>query len=89
MKRTIALSFAFSVLTATAAFASPQSATSVAQPVVAQASTQIAERLTRDNADVHVAAAGSKTFDRAFLPVDSKVLVAENRKEFGSQYQRY
>ncbi len=80
MKRTIALSFAFSVLTATAAFASPHSATYVAQPVVAQASTQVA--------DVHATAAGSKTFDRA-LQLDSKVLVAENRKEFGSQYQRY
>ncbi|KFE50012.1 hypothetical protein [Pseudomonas syringae] len=81
MKRTIALSFAFSVLTATAAFASPHAATSVAQPVVAQASIPVA--------DAHAAAAGSKTFDRAYLQLDSKVLVAENRKEFGSQYQRY
>lgn len=89
MKRTIALSFAFSALTATAAFASPQAAISVTQPVVAQASTQVAERLNSDQADVSVAAAGSKTFDRAYLQLDSKVLVAENRKEFGSQYQRY
>jgi len=49
--------------------------------VVAQASTPVA--------DAHAAAAGSKTFDRAYLQLDSKVLVAENRKEFGSQYQRY
>jgi hypothetical protein len=74
MKRTITLSIAFSVLTATGAFASPQSATSVTQHVVAQASTQVADR---------------KTFDRTRLQLDSKTLVAENRKEFGSQYQRY
>jgi hypothetical protein len=88
MKRTLALSFALSILTATSAFASQQAVVSTAQPAVTSA-TQIAERLDTTTPDVRVAAAGNKTFDRANLELNSKVLVAENRKEFGSQYQRY
>ncbi len=82
MKRTIAIGFALSVLTATSAFASSHTTTSAAQPVVAEVSN--ARTLDR----LHVTDTGSKSFDR--LQGDLKgVVVAENRKEFGSQYQRY
>jgi hypothetical protein len=80
MKRTIAIGFALSVLTATSAFASSHTTTSAAQPVVAEVSNaRTVDRL-------HVT--DSKSFDR--LQGDLKgVVVADNRKEFGSQYQRY
>ena len=81
MKRTIALSFALSVLTATGAFASTSSTQTVA------AATQVAERAS--TTQVQVAGAGNKTFDRAQIKSGKTVMVAENRKEFGSQYQRY
>ncbi|MCQ3001683.1 hypothetical protein [Pseudomonas syringae group sp. J309-1] len=83
MKRTIALSFALSILTATGAFAS----TSPTQTVAA--ATQVADRSSVVTPEVRVAGAGNKTFDRAEVNLDKKVVVAENRKEFGSQYQRY
>ncbi len=83
MKRTIALSFALSILTATGAFAS----TSPTQIVAA--ATQVADRSSVVTPEVRVAGAGNKTFDRAEVNLDKKVVVAENRKEFGSQYQRY
>ncbi|PHN27154.1 hypothetical protein [Pseudomonas sp. ICMP 561] len=83
MKRTIALSFALSILTATGAFAS----TSPTQTVAA--ATQVANRSSVVTPEVRVAGAGNKTFDRAEVNLDKKVVVAENRKEFGSQYQRY
>lgn len=81
MKRTIALSFALSILTATGAFAS----TSPTQTVAAQ----VADRSGAVTQEVRIAGAGNKTFDRADANQDKKVVVAENRKEFGSQYQRY
>jgi ABC-type uncharacterized transport system involved in gliding motility auxiliary subunit len=80
MKRTIALSFALSILTATGAFAST-SPTAVAAHAI--------DRTTVATQEVRVAGAGNKTFDRADANQDKKVVVAENRKEFGSQYQRY
>ncbi len=83
MKRTIALSFALSILTATGAFAS----TSPTQTVAA--ATKVADRSSVVTSEVRVAGAGNKTFDRAEVNLDKKVVVAENRKEFGSQYQRY
>lgn len=83
MKRTIALSFALSILTATSAFAS----TSPIQAVAA--TTQVADRATTASPEVRVAGVGNKTFDRVEVNLDKKVVVAENRKEFGSQYQRY
>lgn len=83
MKRTIALSFALSILTATGAFAS----TSPTQTVAT--ATQVADRSSIVTPEVRVAGAGNKTFDRAEVNLDKKVVVAENRKEFGSQYQRY
>lgn len=84
MKRTVALSFALSLLTATGAFAS-NSVTSA----VAHSPALNAQQLDKANASVEVAGAGNKTFDRAAVTLDKKVIVAENRKEFGSQYQRY
>ncbi|RMQ94249.1 hypothetical protein ALP94_04266 [Pseudomonas savastanoi pv. glycinea] len=83
MKRTIALSFALSILTATGAFASTSPIHTVA------AATQVADRSSVVTPEVRVAGAGNKTFDRAEVNLDKKVVVAENRKEFGSQYQRY
>lgn len=83
MKRTLAFGFALSVLTATAAIASPHTATSAVQPVVAQVSTD------RAISSVHNDVAISKTFDSVQRKLSSDVYVAENRKEFGSQYQRY
>lgn len=83
MKRTFALSFALSILTATGAFASTSPTLTVA------AATQVADRSSVTTHEVRVAGAGNKTFDRAEVNLDKKVVVAENRKEFGSQYQRY
>ncbi|MDY7560629.1 hypothetical protein QN382_00750 [Pseudomonas sp. 10B1] len=77
MKRTLAFGFALSVLAATSAFASPQTTTSVAKPAVAEAT------------QARVADNSGKTFDRLSSDLHSNVIVAENRKEFGSQYQRY
>ncbi|SQF98290.1 Uncharacterised protein [Paucimonas lemoignei] len=79
MKRTIALSFALSVLTATSAFAS----TSPTQVAAATTSTSIKP------VQVQATGPGNKTFDRAQIQSTKTVVVAENRKEFGSQYQRY
>lgn len=82
MKRTIAIGFALSVLTATSAFASSHTTTQAAQPVVAEASN--ARTLDR----LHVTDTGNKSMDRLQGDLHG-VVVAENRKEFGSQYQRY
>ncbi|MDB6143800.1 MAG: Uncharacterized protein JWP80_2844 [Pseudomonas sp.] len=82
MKRTIAIGFALSVLTATSAFASSHTTTSAAQPVVAEVSN--ARTIDR----LHVTDTGSKSMDRLQGDLHG-VVVADNRKEFGSQYQRY
>ncbi len=75
MKKSIAFGFALSMLAAGSAFASPQK-TEPRAVVDSFAATQL------DSADKNAA-----------KPFDSKssatVIVAENRKEFGSQYQRY
>jgi hypothetical protein len=84
MKRTIALSFALSTLAATSVFAS----TSTTQTFASQ-TAQVAQSSLVGTQEVSVAGAGNKTFDRADVNVSKKVVVAENRKEFGSQYQRY
>ena len=79
MKRTIALGFALSVLTATSAFAS-------------NSPTQIAANATSTSiksGQIQIAGPGNMTFDRAQIEAKKTVVVAENRKEFGSQYQRY
>ena len=77
MKRSIAFGFALSVLAATSAFASPQTTTQAAKPVVVAESDHV--RVTDNTA---------KTFDRLDTNLHGNVIVAENRKEFGSQYQR-
>ena len=79
MKRTIALSCALSVLTATSAFAS----TSPTQVAAAKTSAPVTA------VQVQATGPGNKTFDRAQIQSTKTVVVAENRKEFGSQYQRY
>jgi hypothetical protein len=84
MKRTLALSFALSLLTATGAFASNSINLSAAhKPALS------AQQVDTAKTEVEVAGAGNKTFDRAAVNQDKNVMVAENRKEFGSQYQRY
>ena len=84
MKRTVALSFALTLLSATGAFAS----TSSTSPAVHSPVPSV-QQLDATKADADLASAGNKTFDRAAVSLDKKVLVAENRKESGSQYQRY
>ncbi|WP_268797439.1 hypothetical protein [Pseudomonas huanghezhanensis] len=77
MKTSIAFGFALSVMASTAVLASPEKAH---QPAVVDASS--AALISNQ-----VAAKDS------VKPFDSKssgtVIVAENRKEFGSHYQRY
>jgi hypothetical protein len=74
MKKSIALGFALSFLAAGSAFATPQ----VARQTVVLEPTYI-----------H-ATADSKQVAKPFASQSSStVIVAQNRKEFGSQYQRY
>ncbi|MDB5980533.1 MAG: hypothetical protein JWQ69_1548, partial [Pseudomonas sp.] len=61
---------------------SSHTTTSAAQPVVAEASN--ARTIDR----LHVTDTGSKSMDRLQGDLHG-VVVADNRKEFGSQYQRY
>ena len=77
MKKSIAFGFALSVLAASSAFAGTQSTLSVTKPVVAEVS------------QVNVADNASKTFEHMDAKLKGNVTVAENRKEFGSKYQRY
>jgi len=81
MKRSIALGFALSVLAATSAFASPQPSTA-------------GQTIVLEPTYVHATAIDTKVADKDSLkpfasPSSSTVIVAENRKEFGSHYQRY
>lgn len=87
MKRAIAFGFALSVLTATAAMASPQTVTG--QPSMASASSlRLVDRIHADGKEVRVAQTGKQAFASQSAE-QGKVMVAENRREFGSQYQRY
>jgi hypothetical protein len=81
MKKSIALGFALSVLAATSAFASPQGS-SAGQPVVLEPTY------------IHATAIDAKLADKEIVKPftslsSSTVIVADNRKEFGSSYQRY
>jgi maltoporin len=87
MKRAIAFGFALSVLTATAAMASPQTITSQSSLASAASSLRLVDRVHADGKQVRVAQTGDKSFSQSLE--QGKVLVAENRREFGSQYQRY
>lgn len=81
MKKSIALGFALSVLAATSAFASPQASTA-GQTIVLEPTYIHATAINADDAD--------KTSVKPFAsPSTNTVIVADNRKEFGSQYQRY
>lgn len=77
MKASIAFGFALSVLVAGSAVASSEKANQNGTPLPAQTTVL----------DTQVASSQSvKPFDSK---VSGTVLVAENRKEFGSRYQRY
>lgn len=81
MKRTLAFGFALSLLSATAAFAAPETGTSpAAAPVVASHSV---ERMATAENTV------AKPVQQFKLDLSSKALVAENNSAFGSKYQRY
>jgi len=80
MKKSIALGFALSVLAATSAFASPQAST--------------AQTIALEPTYIHATATDAKVADKTSVKPfasqsTSTVIVADNRKEFGSQYQRY
>lgn len=81
MKNAFAFSLALSALATSAAFANPQPAAHVAPAIHAQVKTEQAVNVALAAPDK--AASGFKQ------ALDSGVLVAENRHEFGSQYQRY
>lgn len=81
MKKSIAFGFALSVLAATSAFASPQASTA-------------AQTIVLEPTYVHANAVETKVADKDTIKhfasqSSGAVLVADNRKEFGSQYQRY
>ena len=77
MKKSIAIGFALSVLAAGSAFAAPEKTYQRAIVDVSSATVLDSKVASKD----------------AVKPFDSKststVIVAENRKEFGSSYQRY
>lgn len=77
MKKSIAFGFALSILAAGSAFAAPEKTYQRAIVDAANVSTLDSKVASKD----------------AVKPFDSKasstVIVAENRKEFGSGYQRY
>lgn len=77
MKRTLAFGFALSVLASSAAFAAPHAAT---EPAVAQNVIELPA--------THVTADAKRT-PKVERDVSKQVMVAEVRREFGSQYQRY
>lgn len=77
MKASIALGFALSVLVAGSAVASPEKANQNGAPVPAQ-------MIVLDSK-----VASSQSVKPFGSKASGTVLVAENRKEFGSRYQRY
>ncbi|WP_296255748.1 MULTISPECIES: hypothetical protein [unclassified Pseudomonas] len=81
MKTSIVLGFTLSILAASSAFASPRS------PAASQTRVPEATHAHAAVTDANIAdRAGLKPF--AMQP-SSTLMVAENRKEFGSSYQRY
>lgn len=77
MKTSIAFGFALSVLASTAVFASPEKTTQRAIVDASSATLIDAKVASKDSV---------KPFDSKS---SSTVIVADNRKEFGSSYQRY
>lgn len=81
MKKSIAPGFALTVLAASSAFASPQASTAH-QTIVLEPTYTHATALDTNVADkASVKAPASQS--------TQTVIVADNRSEFGSQYQRY
>lgn len=77
MKTSIVFGFALSVLASTAVFASPET----------HYDRALVDTSSATSIDVKVASKDSvKPFD---IKASSTVIVADNRKEFGSSYQRY
>lgn len=84
MKNLFAFSLALSALATSAAFAAPQSGVGSAQAGLSQrAAAQHEVHLPVAQISAEKSASGFKQ------ALDSGVLVAETRSEFGSQYQRY
>ena len=77
MKKSIAFGFVLSVLAAGSAFASPEKA--YQRAIVDASSATVLDSKVASKAAV-------KPFD---TKASGTVIVAENRKEFGSSYQRY
>lgn len=77
MKKSIALGFALSILAAGSAFAGSDKVHQRA--IVASASASVLD----------IKVAGKDTVKPFDSKSSSTVIVAENRKEFGSSYQRY
>lgn len=81
MKKSIVLGFALSVLAATSAFASPEPSTA-------------GQTIVLEPTYIHATAVDTKVADKTSIKPfttqsSSTVIVADNRKEFGSSYQRY
>jgi hypothetical protein len=87
MKNSIVAAFALTVLAATSAFASPQTTTAPAKPVVLESTYVHAVAAATTNDDI---TAANRNGAQPFSSKSSgAVIVADNRKEFGSSYQRY
>jgi hypothetical protein len=87
MKLSIVAGFALTVLATTSAFASPQTAASAGQPVVLETTYVHAVAAANGTDDINADNQnGAQPFASKSSPT---VIVADNRKEFGSSYQRY
>jgi hypothetical protein len=87
MKFSIVAGFALTVLATTSAFASPQTTTAAGQPVVLESTYVHAVAAANSTDDIN---ADNQNGAQPFASKSSStVIVADNRKEFGSTYQRY
>ncbi|QKZ04823.1 MULTISPECIES: hypothetical protein [Pseudomonas] len=85
MKPVLTFTLAMSLLATGSAFATPQTVTSHERVTVAQDGAEHAR-----NHNLRTAQAGSEAVQpRQHMERASVIYVAEVRKEFGSQYQRY
>jgi hypothetical protein len=88
MKTSIALGFALSVLASTAVFASPEKSHQRAI-VDASSATVINQTVAAATTNDDITAANRNGAQPFSSKSSSTVIVADNRKEFGSSYQRY
>lgn len=87
MKLSIVAGLALTVLATTSAFASPQTTTAVGQPVVLETTYVHAVAAANSSDDIN---ADNQNGAQPFSSKSSAtVIVADNRREFGSTYQRY